>query len=82
MNSGRSPSRLGRLYPWAFALLGLFGATVYYFTGGWFPFFREKPVLLINLFDIHPTLGFLVYGVVGWVTGWLLRALDRFQVSR
>lgn len=82
MESGRSPSWLRRFYPWAFALLGFFGATVYYFAGDSSILFREKPVLLISLFNIHPAFGFLVFIVIGWVTGWLLRAIDSFQVSR
>ena len=80
MESGRS--RLSRFYPWALGLFGLLAATFYYFTGNWFLLFRYKPGLLISLFDIHPAFGILVYGVIGWVTGWVLRAIDRFQVSR
>lgn len=80
MESEGSLSRLRRLYPWAFALLGLLGATVYYFTGSFF--FREPMIPVGTLFDIHPTFGFLVYTVIGWVTGWALLAIDRFQVSR
>ena len=80
MEPGRSPSWLRRLYPWAFALLGFFGATVYYFTGSFF--FREPMLPVDALFGVHPAFGFFVYTVVGWVTGWLIRAIDRFQVSR
>lgn len=82
MGSEGPLSRLSRFYPWALGFFGLLAATVYYFTGDWFLLFRENPKLLISLFDIHPAFGIFAYGVIGWVAGWVIRAIDRFQVSR
>lgn len=82
MGLERSPSWLSRFYPWALGFFALLAATFYYFTRSSLLFFREAPGFLISLFDIHPAFGILAYGVIGWMTGWVIRAIDRLKVTQ
>jgi len=76
--SRRSLPWYRRSSPWIGALSGFGGGVYYAYTGNSLGRASGDPLLPVGvLFDIHPLVGIILFTLLGFSAGWVLRYVER-----